>query len=285
MTGGEPESKRPRLLSAWAGLLGGNGDFRRLWLASACNHFGMTGEQVILGLLVFEITRSSFWVGAALALYFLPLAVFGLLSGAIADRFDRRRLLRGIEFAIACNLAGFATLLAGDLESLWLVMLFTLISGSLRALYQPVRTSYAYDLVGGEQIVSGLAMLNLGTRLGQLAGALAAGYLMQRFGAWVGLLAVAGAHLGALNWLWRLASAGRAAVFERVPIRQNLGEYVQEIRSNRILLMIMVVTASVEIFGFSFTTALPELAAVRFEAGAEGLGMLHGSSIFAKISA
>ena len=158
MAGGKPGSKRRRLISAWLGLLGGNVDFRRLWLASACNHFGMIGQQLILALLVFEITRSSAWVGAAVALYFLPLAVFGFLSGAIADRFDRRRLLRIIEFATACNLAGFAALIAVGLEALWLLMLFTLISGTLRALYQPVRTSYAYDLVGGEEIVSGLAM-------------------------------------------------------------------------------------------------------------------------------
>jgi MFS family permease len=254
-----------------------NADFRRLWAASACNYFGMSGEQVIMGLLVFQITQSSAWVGAALALYYLPLLIFGALSGAIADWLDRRTLLRGIELAIVINLVVFTVLIAfGPLE-LWLILLFSLISGSLRAMAQPVRGSYAYDLVGSEHVVAGLGMLNLGTRLGQLIGALIAGAVMQRLGTPAALLALVIAHVMAMAWLLRLRASGLASVIEHVPIWQNLREYMEEMRRNRILMMLVVVTASVEVFGFSFSTALPELATTRFGVGAEGLGMMHAA--------
>ena len=42
-------------------------DYRRLWAGAACNHLGMSGEQVVLGLLVFQITDSTAWVGILLA--------------------------------------------------------------------------------------------------------------------------------------------------------------------------------------------------------------------------
>jgi MFS family permease len=252
-------------------------DFRRLWAGSACNHSGMSGEQVIFGLLVFQITQSSAWVGVALALYSLPMLIFGILSGAVADWIDRRLLLRSLELAIAVNLVVLSVLMAMGLIQLWLILLFTAISGSARAAYQPARISYVYDIVGGQHIVSGLGLINLGTRVGQLAGALIAGSIMQRHGAPASLLALAMAHVMAFALLSRLRSSGDAAPTERVAIRQSLREYIDETRRNRVLLMLVMVTATVEVFGFSFSTALPELATARFGLGAEGLGIMHAA--------
>ena len=254
-----------------------NADFRRLWVASAFNHLGMNGEQVVLGLLVFRFTQSTAWVGAVLALYFLPMLVFGLLSGAIADRLDRRWLLRGMEAVIIANLVLFSAATALDLGGLWIVLTFAVISGTARAIYQPARLSYAYDLVGGQQIVAGLGLINLGTRLGQLVGALLAGAAMQRLGTQAALLVLAAGHVAAFAFVLRLRSVGLAAGFERAPMGRNLREYLHEIRVNRTLLMLLIVTASVEVFGFSYMTALPELATVRFAMGAEGLGMMHAA--------
>ena len=273
----ERRNALPAIGSVLAGPVFKNADFRRLWAGSACNYFGMSGEQVILGLLVFQITQSSAWVGAALALYYLPLLIFGALAGAVADRLDRRTLLRGIELAITINIVVFTILIAFGSIELWLILSFTLISGSLRAMSHPARSSYAYDLVGSRHVVAGLGMLNLGTRLGQLLGALLAGAVMQRLGTPAALLVLVMAHVAAFAWLLRLRAAGLASVIEHVPIWQNLREYMDEMRSNRVLLMLVVVTASVEVFGFSFSTALPELASARFDVGAEGLGMMHAA--------
>ena len=252
-------------------------DYRRLWLGAACNHLGMSGEQVIIGLLVFQITQSTAWVGAAIALYFLPLFVFGVLSGAIADRLDRRSLLRRIEFCLGLNLALFAALAAAGALQLWVVFVFIAISGSLRALHQPVRVSYAYDVAGGAQIVGSLSLLNLGVRSGQLIGALMAGYAMEHAGTSGAFLSLAGIHLIAFVLFCRLRSVGLADPSSRVPLRQNLREFFGEMRVNRVLTMLVIVTASVEVFGFSFSTALPELATARFDLGAEGLGIMQGA--------
>lgn len=254
-----------------------NPDYRRLWAGAACNHLGMSGEQVIIGLLVFRITQSSAWVGTALALYFLPLFVFGVLSGTVADRMDRRTLLKRIELAITANLVLFAALVAIGFGDLWSILAFTAVAGSLRALHQPARMSYAYDIVGGANVVGSLGLLNLGARLGQLVGALLAGTVMERVGTPGAFLALATMHGIAFGLFCRLRSAGVAEVAARVPLRQNIREFGEEMRGNRVLAMLVIVTASVEIFGFSFSTALPELATARFEFGAEGLGVMQAA--------
>jgi MFS family permease len=252
-----------------------NPDYRRLWLGAACNHLGMSGEQVIIGLLVIRITQSTAWVGIALALYFLPMFVIGALSGAIADRMDRRILLRRIEIFIAANMLVFAALTIAGLLDLWLVLAFTAIAGGLRALHQPVRISYAYDIAGNDHVVGSIALLNLGTRIGQLVGALLAGAAVERVGAPGIFVALATIHAIAFASFCRLRTAGIAEIAPPVPMRRNLLELFDEMRLNRMLLMLVIITASVEVFGFSFSTTLPELATARFEFGAEGLGMMQ----------
>jgi MFS family permease len=252
-----------------------NPDYRRLWLGTACNHLGMSGEQVIIGLLVIRFTQSTAWVGIALALYFLPMFIFGALSGAIADRMDRRTLLRRIEISIATNMLVFAALTFAGLLHLWLVLAFTAIAGSLRALHQPVRISYAYDITGNQHVVGSIALLNLGTRSGQLIGALLAGAAMERLGTPAAFVALATIHAVAFAAFCRLRTAGIAEISATLPMRQNLLELFDEIRLNRLLLMLVILTASVEVFGFSFSTTLPELATARFEFGAEGLGLMQ----------
>ena len=252
-------------------------DYRRLWFGAAFNQQGMSGESVILGLLVFELTGSTAWVGVILAIYFVPMFVFGTLSGAVADWIDRRTLLRRIELGIVINLCWFAAILSAGFTQIWLVVLFTLLSGSLRALHQPVRISYAYDIVGGQQVVSGLGLLNLGSRAGQLVGALLAGWVMHRFGTPAALFVLAVGHVFAFVMFARLQLAGESAAKTHAPIAQNLREFASELRSNKILLMLLLVTSMVEIFGFSFATALPELATTRLNLGAKGLGYLHAA--------
>jgi len=108
-----------------------------------------------------------------------------------------------------------------------------------------------------------------------LIGALLAGSLMQRLGTEVALFALAALHGMAFLIVSRLHSIATETQADRVPILENLREYLGEMRRNRTLLMLIVVTASVEVLGFSFATILPELATERLGVGAEGLGIIH----------
>ena len=137
-----------------------NFDYRRLLVGTALHQQGVSGEQVLLGILTYELTGDTAWVGVILAIYFLPLFIFGLLSGAVADWTDRRILLRRIELCTAAMLFTFAITTVGNL-SFWSIAAFTLVIGSLRALHQPLRSAYAYDLVGRENLVAAMGLLNL----------------------------------------------------------------------------------------------------------------------------
>jgi len=171
----------------------------------------------------------------------------------------------------------FASLLFIGVDDLWLIVGFALLTGSLRALHQPVRLSYAYDIVGGNQVVSGLGLLNLSGRSGQLIGALLVGLVMKHYGAPAALTVIVTGHTIAFLSFARLHTVGEAAIKKHVPIGQNIREFGAELRSNRVLMMLVLITAAVEVFGFSFATALPELATIRLNLGEDGLGYLHAA--------
>ena len=99
---------------------------------------------------------------------------------------------------------------------------------------------------------------------------------MEYHGPAAALACLGAGHLIAFMMFRDLRAAGIAAVTERAPIRQNIREYLTELGANRLLLLLLLVTASVEIFGFSFATALPEIATGR-RPRRRGIGVAAGT--------
>ncbi|MEE3288762.1 MAG: MFS transporter, partial [Pseudomonadota bacterium] len=113
--------------------------YRRLWLNTAFNGVSASADHVLIGWLALEVTGTSSWVGRAFALYYLPMLVFGVLAGSLADYFSRRRLIQVLELVAAAVITLFATIFAYTTVSIGHVLLLTLALGSLRAVHGPVR--------------------------------------------------------------------------------------------------------------------------------------------------
>ncbi|MFT5391145.1 MAG: MFS family permease [Gammaproteobacteria bacterium] len=261
-------------------------NFRALLLGAACNSFGFFGEQVVVGYVVFELTESSIWVGVSLALYFAPMFFFGLASGAIADwASDRRILIRRTEMSLGAILAVMAIYIETAGVTLAPFLLLCALSGSGLALHQTLRGAIAFDLAGPQQILSSLGKLNLCTRLGQLAGAIAAGFTAREAGVGVALALLALVHVLGAVFYRGFSPAVLASSAGTLGFGANLREFYRELRTNRVLAILVTLTAGVEVLGFSFVTALPQLARERFEVGADGLGTLHSARAFGGILA
>src|ERR687897_1024189 len=78
--------------------------FRRLWVGNSLGFIGFQLTAVAVPVQVFELTGSSFWVGMLGLVGLVPLVLFGLWGGAVADAVDRRRLLLGSSLLLwACT--------------------------------------------------------------------------------------------------------------------------------------------------------------------------------------
>ena len=251
--------------------------FRRVMAMAFFNGASMVGEMLLFGLAVYEISGSTAWVGLSLALYFAPNFVVGAFAGTISDAFDRVRVLRAVEAALGVNLFVIGMAVVSGAAGLSLILTLTLVSGVMRATYNPARASYAFDLAGAERIVSALGALNIAMRLGQLGGAVTAGWAAAEFGIGATYMALASLHVLALLALGRQRGRPTFPGVGRPSVRAGLMEFGRELIANRPLLILVMVTAAVEVFGFSFLTALPDIAIGRLGLDASSLGILHAA--------
>ena len=237
----------------------------------------MGGDYVLIGWLVLDATQSSSWVGIAFALYYLPNIIFGIIGGGIADRFPRRELLQSLDFGAAGLIILFSVLFVYQTPQTPLVLVLTLVLGSLRAIKNPVRLALAYDFAGRQQATRALSGISVASRIGMLIGAIAIGVLTDRFGVAVALILMALMHTAAAGALTGIRSRNQRVAADSTPLWQNINDYVREFRVNRVLLMLVLVTAGIELFGTSYTSALPELATSRLSLRADGLGLMHAA--------
>ena len=108
-----------------------------------------------------------------------PLFFLGIIAGTIADMVDRRLLIRALNMCMALLLIGIGTLIFNDLLQVWHLLAFSVLGGCIMAVHQSARQSFAFDVVGREYLMGGLAYVGLGMRLGGLVGSIVAGYLIK----------------------------------------------------------------------------------------------------------
>ena len=249
-------------------------DIRVLWVSTFANQFGQGMQQVALGWLVLEMTGSVGLVGAVFAVRSAPNLIVGLVAGSITDRLDRRTLMRASVWGLMLASLAIAVLLFTNQLTIWTLMLLTLVLGALHAFDMTSRQVYVYDVVGASGAVSGIALISLAQRVGQVFGALLAGGLLQWQGPGFSFLAMSiGYSCGALI-LYLLRHAGESAPLDRESMVENIVNYFRALRSNRVMLSLMISTAGVEVLGFSHQVMLPILALNVLEVGAGGLGVL-----------
>ena len=249
-------------------------DVRLLGLSVFLNSVGMVGEQVVLGWLVLELTNSPLMVGLALGLRMAPMLLVGIPAGVAADRGDRRRLVQATSVGQAGASAVLGLLALLGAVEVWHLLLLTFVSGSIRALHQTARQSYAHDLVGGAGLLDGLALMGLAMRLGGLLGSLVAGALIARGGPGAAYLVVAAGYLASAGALER-AGAGRR---ERAPTVdsawRSVVDFLGVVRHHRVLPLLIALTAAGEALGFSHQALLPSLARDVLGVGPAGLGAM-----------
>ena len=249
-------------------------DFRLLWLSTVLYSLATGMEQVSVGWLIFEMTGSELMVGVGAAARMLPFFFFGILSGAIADRWERRGLLRLGSVAASAVALAMALLLLGGLDDVWVVIGLVALLGCTFAFILTVRQTYTYDIVGPEYALNGLALGAMAMQGGGIAGSLASGAVIEAVGPGWQFVAAAVCYLASGAATLAIANPGRSMRPAAVSVLRNLTGYVRLLRNYRLLLILMVLTAATEVLGFTHMTLFPVFAKEVLMVGPTGLGVI-----------
>ncbi|MEC3979583.1 MFS transporter [Amycolatopsis sp. H20-H5] len=156
--------------------------YRRLWMSTAVTAVGTQLTAVAVPKQVFDITGSSAYVGLTGAVALVPLLVFGLWGGAIADAVDRRKLLLYTNIGVAITSAMLWLQAFVGANSVWLVLGLLAVNQALFAINMPTRGAVVARLVPGELLPSANALSTTMSTFGAVFGPLFAGALIPVIG-------------------------------------------------------------------------------------------------------
>ncbi|MFF9035707.1 MFS transporter [Streptomyces sp. NPDC014892] len=156
--------------------------YRRLWSSTIVTAVGSQLTAVAVPKQIYDITGSSAWVGYASLAGLLPLVVFALWGGAVADTVDRRTLLLVTNTGIAVTSVLFWVQAVTGLESVWTLMALLALQQAFFGLNSPARNASVARLVPAEELPAAAALGSTVMQLGLVAGPLLAGALIPVIG-------------------------------------------------------------------------------------------------------
>ncbi|WP_432119917.1 MFS transporter [Streptomyces sp. bgisy032] len=156
--------------------------YRRLWGSTAVTAVGSQLTAVAVPKQVYDITGSSAWVGAASLAGLVPLIVFALWGGAVADSMDRRKLLLITNSGIAVTSLLFWLQAFAAVDSVAVLMVLLAVQQAFWGLNAPARSASIARLVPEHELPAAGALGSTVMQTGQIAGPLLAGALIPVIG-------------------------------------------------------------------------------------------------------
>lgn len=233
-----------------------------------------TWMQVIArGWLVLQLTNSAFAVGLVTALGSLPILLFTLYGGVIADRVNKRRFILLLQSLMLVEALTLAILTVTDLITVHWVMGLAVFYGLLSAFEVPTRQSFLAEIVEREDLMNAIALNSSAFNLARVAGPAIAAGLIATVGLAACFFANAASYLAVLAGLV-LMEPGRAPAPEGESALAALRQGFGFVFGNPWARALIVLIATFSVFGFSFLPLMPVFARDVLKVSASGYGAL-----------
>ncbi len=252
----------------------GHRNFRLYWIGQLVSLVGTWMQSVAQGWLMHRLTDSAFMLGLLGFMQFLPVLLFSLWAGVVADRVDKRRLLYLTQGAALLQAAVLAAAVLNGAVRPWMVLALAFVFGVINAFDLPVRQSFLVELVGKEDLSNAIALNSAAFNAARVIGPAFAGVLVATIGEGGCFAINAVSYLAVLYGLAlmrldpRPADARDAA--RRATLREGV-DYAWRVGPIRNLLLLLGVTAGL---GFQYMVLLPVYARTILHAGAGAYGLL-----------
>lgn len=260
----------------------------RPWHVLAQKNFGLYGSSLLVSAVgdqianvtiawqVYEITHSPLQLGLTGLFRALPIFIFSLSGGLLADRMSRRKLLIGTQsIAMALTLIlGFLT--SAGLVRVWHVYLITFCAGIVNTFDQPARSALVPSLIEREHLPTAFGMSVTLRQTATLAGPFLGGVIIAAFGVGSAYWIDAASFLGVIICLAVMKVSETQASARRESPLESLREGVKFLWYERDIMALLVLDTIVNLVG-AFKAMMPVFAMDLLAVGPRGLGVLLGA--------
>ena len=274
----------PRLSRSKAGKAFGHRNYRLFFVGQAVSLVGTWMQQVAQGWLVLTLSGDPFWLGVVASAQFLPVMVFGLFAGVLADVLPKRQTLMAAQ-AVMMVLAVILTIVtATGIVEIWMIIVLAVLLGCANAIDMPVRQAFAIEMVGPRDIGNAVAINSAMFNGARVVGPAMAGLTIGAFGmapafainavsflaVIIGLSAMRDDELHRPRLVPRPRSVGA--------VMGNLREGLAFVRHTPLVLLAVTTVGLVATFGMNFQVVIPPLAQDVLGSDASGYGFLMTAS-------
>jgi MFS family permease len=256
-------------------------NFRLFWSGQLISLIGTWMQTTGQSWLVLQLTHSAWLLGVVGALQFVPVLLFSLFTGVIADRFPKRKLLLLTQTAAMILATILGLLVITGTVQLWHIFVLAVLLGLTNSLDTPVRQAFVVEMVGRETLPNAIALNSSAFNIARILGPGIAGLLI----AWLGEAPLF--LLNAFSFLFVLA--GLLLMRERElqwhpqqdstkqKTLKSLGEGLNYIVKMPAVFLIIATIGVISLFGINFNVVLPLFADQVLHAGPQGFGFLSSA--------
>jgi MFS family permease len=225
--------------------------------------------------LIFDLTHSSTAVGITMALQFLPMLLFGLHAGALADRVSKRRILLTTQTLNAAATATLAAITVAGVTKAADVYAFALVSGMIFAFDVPARQSFVTEVVPPDKLRAAISLTAAVFQATRLIGPAIASLLIASVGTgWV-FAVNAACYLGPTIGLLMLRPGDLRPAPAAAKAHGTVLEAVRYLRGRPEVLWTIFLVGMVGTFGLNFPVVLTAMAKSAFGGGASTYGLFN----------
>ncbi len=273
-------------------------DFRVLWFGACTSSIGTWMQNLAENWLVLSLTGSASYLGLDAFLQQLPIMLFTLIGGVLADRLDRRRTLLASQYVQTSTAAVLALLVYSGYVHVWHILVLSFITGCAQAFGGPAYQSLIPSLVEKRDLTNAIALNSIQFNVARVLGPLLAGGTLAAFARWGFSDPQAMSACFSLNSLsflvviYALLSLHVKHVppATKQPILDELRGGIQYVRSQAAIPPLIVLAFATTFLGMNYLTLLPVFAKNVFHSGVAeysrlmafaGAGAIAGSLIVA----
>jgi MFS family permease len=240
-------------------------DFRVYFVGTMLAMMADNIEHVISYWLIYEKFQSPTLAGFAVLSHWTPFLLFAVYFGALADRFDCRKVIQVAQIMYMGVSAAWAYLFFTDTIQIWHACVLLVIHGMAGVLWGPGSQLLIHDIVGTEHLQSAVRLNSTSRQLGILFGPAVGGGMMLLLSPSAGLVINALIYLPLTIWLLTVPYTGHSRE-GAAPARRAIGwrdafEVVREVSGNRPIIIMVALAGCVSFFvGTAFQATMPEFA-------------------------
>jgi MFS family permease len=249
-------------------------DFRRLWLVGLVVFAVRWLEMLAVAVFAYQRTGSPFIVAMLTMLRMLPMALFGAVVGALAERIERRVALIIVVFSMLASSLVLALLAWTDALAVWHVALASFVNGITWTTDNPVRRTMIGEVVGQERMSAAMSIDVGANNASRMLGPTVGGVLLATVGIGGAFAVSVACYLVAGIAATRVGHRNSARPSVATTVFEQIIEGIILVHRDRRLVGTLVITVIYNTFGWPFTSMIPVIGQDNLHLGAVGIGLL-----------